>query len=177
MEIFLNFINELFKDLKRPSTANIIYFICGIIELIIVISLISPFYIRCEFLDQVKMRTNICDSDLFVRIALIGIIAYTLVVIIRKILIQIFSQKSESKLYKRYALLYTIDNILDTFSAIFCLLFICAVFIQFYKTQVIFLSHSAWMIYIVVSIRFITLISARTFANNLEIINKAVGNK
>lgn len=177
MEILLSFIDKLFKDLKIPSISNSIYFICGIIELVIVISIISPFYISCEFLDQIKMRANIYDKDLFVWCALGGVIVYTLVVIIRKILFSVFSRKSKSEPYNMYALLYTVDNIVDTFSAIFCLLFICAVFIQFYKTQVVFLSSSALMIYIIISIRFIILISARTFANNLEIINKAVGNK
>lgn len=159
---------------KRPSISNIIYFLCGIIEIIIVISLLSPFHISCNFLDKIEMNTNVTNNDLFVRIAFWGLIVYIIVRVIRKILFYAFPQKDESELRYFHAAIYAIDDIIDALSALLSFLFVFAVFIQFYKSQIVFTSFFAWAIYIIVAIRFLAFIWARTFVKNLEVIDKAL---
>lgn len=181
MEFLLDLGKILCKDLlehvKRPSLPNFVYFICGIIEIIIVLSMISPFHIKCDFMSKIEMNTNISNTDLFIRIAFGGLIVYFIVREIRNKLFRAFPQKDESELRYFHATLYTIDDIVDTFSSILSLLFISATFIYYYKTQVIFTSFIAWAVYIIVAIRFLALIGSRAFAKNLENIDKALNNQ
>ncbi|MBQ6885039.1 MAG: hypothetical protein IJN56_04800 [Clostridia bacterium] len=178
MEFLLNLAKNIFKDLlepqKRPSLSNIIYFVCGIIEIIIIISIISPFHISCDFMNNIEMNADISNTGCLIHIAFWGLLVYIIVREIRKKLFRAFPQKDESELRYFHAFIYVVDDIVDVFSSIFSLLFILAVFIQFYKTQVVFASFYACVIYVIVAVRFFALIGSRAFAKNLEIIDKAL---
>lgn len=162
---------DLLEEKTRPSMSIIIYLVCGLIEILCIVSLISPFHFSMGFLDDVNWTENIADNSLIVRVAFWSLIVYLLVCIVRKTIVRLFQEKNETLLRNVYAIVYTIDDLIDLIVAGASLVFVIAVFIQVYKDGTILLSFYALCIYVAILIRFLSFLGCRFFVNNLKIID------
>uniref|UniRef100_UPI00405600C9 hypothetical protein n=1 Tax=Acetatifactor sp. TaxID=1872090 RepID=UPI00405600C9 len=165
---------DLLEEKARPSMSIIIYLVCGLIEILCIVSLISPFHFSMGFLDDVNRTGNIADNSLIVRVAFWSLVVYLLVCVVRKTIVRLFQEKNETLLRNVYAIVYTIDDLIDLIVAGASLVFMIAVFIQVYKDGTILLSFCTVCIYVAISIRFFSFLGCRFFVNNLKIIDGAL---
>lgn len=94
---------DLLEEKMRPSMSIIIYLVCGLIEILCIVSLISPFHFSMDFLDDVNWTGNISDNSLIVRVAFWSLVVYLLVCIVRKTIVILFQEKK-----KHYSAMFTL---------------------------------------------------------------------
>ena len=168
---FLEFIRD---EEKRPSLSNILFLLCGFIGILCAFSLISPFHFSTAILDKVSWKGSLSDKDLIVQMSIGVLVLRVLVYIIKEVGIHVFQEKLENQLRLIYATLYTISDIADLASSIILLFFIIAVFVQVYKTRIMFASFKACCIYVVIGVRFFAFLWYRFRARNLKIIDRVL---
>lgn len=159
---------------KRPSLSNIIYLLCGFIGMLCVFSLISPFHFSTAMLDEVSWTANLSNSDLIVQMSIGTLVLSFLVYIVKEVGVRIFQEKTDNKLRLIYATIYTIHDLVDLVGSIVLLFFITAVFIQVYKTRIMYVSFGACCIYVVIGFRTLKFLWYRFRAHNLKIIDRAL---
>ena len=166
---------------NRPSLSNLLYFIGGLIEIIITISKVAPFRISSDFLDKINWANNFSTSNMLVRIAFWSAIAYILIHILCMYIKKLIKHLDEKinhtnhtvlKLQKAWITIQTIDDTIDLIASVTSFIFIIIVFIQQYKTGKVLFSNGVQIIYFLIAIRFVFLIVIRFYIKNCNIVNK-----
>ena len=108
---------DLLEEKPRPYLSVIIYIICGLIELLCIVSVIAPFHVSINFLDNIKWARSINDNDLITRVTFWSTIVYLGVFLARKEIDRriwrLFWGKKEILLLHVSAIIYTIDNLIE----------------------------------------------------------------
>lgn len=166
-------INLLGKE-KRPFISTLIYLLCGLLGIVSLISIISPFHFNCSLIDGVEWNETLTDSAKIVSLTFAILIAYLIVYILRKTVVYAFKNIKNSQLRVIYSIAYTIDDIMELVAAIFALVFMISVFIQMYKTQTFFQSGKAYFIYVIIGIKCLDFIFNHFRAHNLKVIDNVI---
>lgn len=165
---------DLLEEKRRPSLSIIIYIVCGLIEILCIVSVISPYHFSIKYLDDVNFTGMVTDSDLIVRAAFGSMVIYLLVCIVRKIIVRLFQEKNDASLRKAYAIVYTIDDLVDLVVAGTSLVFIIAVFVQVYQSGTMFMSFYATCVYGVILFRVFAFLGYRFYVKNLAVIDSVL---
>ena len=136
--------------------------------------MISPYHFSIKFIDGVNFTGRVTDSDLIVRVAFRSMVIYLLVCIVRKIIVRLFQEKNDAFLRNAYAIVYTIDDLVDLITAVTSLVFIIAVFVQVYQSGTIFMSFYAIYVYGLILFRFFAFLGYRFYVKNLADIDSVL---
>lgn len=163
-----------FKKKDRCYVSTLAYIFCGILSFFSVASLILPFTINISFIDNIVWKTDLTNNSSLVNVALMFAIISTLSSIVRYCVIR----KTDSLNNERYsnitAIFHTIEDIVDLFASLFSLLFMIAVFLQIYNSQLFFLSPKTYVIYPFIAYRVLDYLWDLFKTRNLTIIKKAL---
>ena len=159
---------------NRPSLSKLIYLSCGLLGVICLISMVSPFHFSWSLIDNVSGDANWADDNSVLNITFWMVIAHLFVFVLRKIAVRVFQNISNSELRIIYSTAYTIDDIVEFVAAVFSLVFMFSVFIQMYKTQMLFQSGKAYFIYIIIGIKCMDFIFNHFRARNLKVIDNVI---
>ena len=98
-------------------------------------------------MDNVEWKTNLDDKNILINIATASCVIYGIIYIIRKVIVRIFQEKNNAELRIIYANIYTADDIVELGNSILMLLCMITVFVQFYKTNILYISMKFILIY------------------------------
>lgn len=166
-DIFKNYFE---KDI-RPSFSNVIYLFSGVLLFFSIFIKILPFSCNIECLKSFLWNDNLKYHTFIVVVAFCAIIVHMITCVIKKIFVFISRKTSKNTQRDLYLAVHTIDDIVDLIVSIIVFAFMFTIFIQVYKTGVLFSCSYALFIYAIVSIRFISFLGSRFRFQNLKIIN------
>ncbi len=165
---------EILKFNNRPFISKILYCIsCTLLVLTIIINnglVILDF----NWLNKVKLMRQLSDNESIIKIAVIMGIIHIVFTCSKKCILHIFKDQPEEKLYNKYAIIYSIDDVIDLLSSIVICSFMVSVFIQIYKTGVFFSSIGAIFIYVIVVVETLKLIYMKFYGHSKNIINNVL---
>ena len=159
---------------KKMSLSTLLYLISAVFILLCVIMCILPFHLTFPFVDNIEWDANLNDKNLLVNISVASCVIYLITYIIRKAVVRIFQEKSNSELRIIYSNIYTVDDVVELGNSILVLLCIITVFIQFYKTHILFLSMKSGLIYGIILVKTGGFCILHFRRKNLEIIDKVL---
>lgn len=176
LKIIKDTIDIFFGESNRPYLAKILYLIDGIIILCsvlfqctnIVICLTKVKYL--DWINYIMLKQFISDNDVLVLFSLWLIIASFLYKISKN---NIVIKLLEKEIIDLLALVYTIGDILDLFTAVIVTFLYMSVFIQYLKTGVLYLSIKSIVIYIFIIINYLDILITRYYYKNLKICKKS----
>ena len=159
---------------NRPSLSKLMYLSCGLLGVICLISMVSPFHFSWSLIDNVSWDANWADDNRVLNFAFWMTIIHIFVFVLRKIVVRVFQNISNSELRIIYSTAYTIDDIVELIAAIFTLAFMFSVFIQMYKTQIFFQSGKAYFVYAIIGINCVDFIFNHFRVRNLKVIDNVI---
>lgn len=165
---------KILEQDNRPSLSKLIYLSCGLLGVISLISMISPFHFSWSLFENVSWNANWDSNNSVLNFTFEMLITHLCVFALRKITLHICKNTSNSKLRIIYSTAYTIDDIVELAAAILSLVFMFSVFIQMYKTQTFFQSGKAYFIYAIIGNKCINFIFNRFRVRNLQIIDSVI---
>lgn len=125
---------------KKMSLSTLLYLVSAGFILLCIIMRILPFPLEFAFMDNVEWKTNLDDKNILINIATASCVIYGIIYIIRKVIVCIFQEKNNAELRIIYANIYTADDIVELGNSILMLLCMITVFVQFYKTNILYIS-------------------------------------
>ena len=171
---FVKGIIKLLGKEKRPFVSTLSYLLCGLLGIVSLISIISPFHFSWSLIDGVEWNKPLTNNEMIVSFTFVILIAYLIVYILRKTIVYAFKNVKNSQLRVIYSIAYTIDDIVELIAAIFSLTFMMSVFIQMYKTQTFFQSVRAYFIYAIIGIKCVDFIFNHFRVRNLKVIDNVI---
>lgn len=165
---------ELLKCKNKPALSVLLYIFSGMIGLLSIISLISPFHINVGFLDNIVWKDNIANDDLLIKITFQIVVICFIFKILGRTIINFYQKKTNMEVRIIYVRVYTIEDILDLLCSIFCLLLMLSVFIQIYNTRILFISWKACFVYIWILSKVFDFWYRRFEVVNLKIIDNVL---
>lgn len=169
-------LDRFFEAKHKPYISILLYVFSGIMVGICIVTLVVPFRCSTEFLDDIVWIANLSNESVIVRLTFGASLAYIVYCLIRKILVRVHQEAPGKTLKRIYTFLYTVDDIIDLLAAICTSLFAVSVFLQMYKTGILFVSTKAISVYIWIAARVLAFV-ARGFAyHNSKIIEGVIKN-
>ena len=165
---------SILESKNRPSLSNLLYFVGGIMEIIILISVVAPFQISSDFLDNINWSNNFSASNILVKVAVGGAIIYIIIHIICVLIKKRFTYTNNLKFKRAWICVQTIDDTIDLIASVTSFIFIATIFIQQYKTGEILVSKMAQIIYFLIAVRFLFLIIFRFYLKNRNIVEQII---
>lgn len=165
---------QMFSKERRPFVSTLIYLIGGLLEVMSLISIVSPFHFGWSFIDEVNWNKNLTDNEKIVSLTCVILVVYLVVYILRKAIVYVFKNTTNSQLRVIYSIAYTIYDIVELIAAFFCCVFMISVFIQMYKTHIFFQSGKAYFIYGIIGIKCIDFSFNHLRIRNLKIIDSVI---
>lgn len=159
---------------------NLIYVFCGIFEAAYFVYIIFPFkininqLIKLEILEWFQIEALLNYDMLLVKVALWSIIAHIVTYVVKGLVLYFKQYQNDNDYAKIAAVWYTVCDLVDLIGALMVLIFLQAVFIQYYQTGVLFCSNSAKFIYFIIAFRTTKFIICRHHASNLKLIYVAI---
>lgn len=164
-----------FFELKhKPYASILLYVFSGIIVGLCVVTLIVPFHCSTEFLDSIVWTADLKNENIIVQLTFWISLVYIAYRLVRGTIVGVYQEAPGKKLKRIYTFLYTIDDILDLIAAICSALFATSVFLQMYKTGILFVSTKAIGIYIWIAIRALEFVVCRFAYHNSKIISGVI---
>ena len=167
-------LDGFFEAKHKPYTSILLYVFSGIMVGLCVVTLVVPFRCSSEFLDGIVWTANLSNESIVVRLTFGISLTYIVYGLVRGFLVRVYQEASGKKLKKIYTFLYTVDDLLDLIAAICSVLFAASVFLQMYKTGILFVSAKAIGIYIWITIRALEFAVRRFAYHNSKIISGAI---
>ncbi len=167
-------LDGFFEVKHKPYVSILLYVFSGIMVGLCVVTLIVPFHCSAEFLDGIIWTTNLNNESIVVRLTFWISLAYIVYRLVREAIVSVYREAPRKKLKRIYIILHTIDDILDLIAAICSVLFATSVFLQMYKTGILFVSTNAIGIYIWITIRALEFVVRRFAYHNSKIISRVI---
>lgn len=159
---------------NRPSVSNLLYFIGGLMEIIILISMVSPFQIGSEFLDKINWTNSFSDSNKLAKVAFWGVIIYIIIHVLCILAKDLFTYAKNSIFKQVWVYTQTVDDTIDLIASITSFIFIATVFIQQYKTGEILIGKEIQFVYFIIAFRFLNLIIYHFYHKNRNIVEGTI---
>ena len=119
-------IDSLSKE--KIATAVALYLISASILFVCVIMKMVPFNLLFSFMDDVQWNMNLNDKNLLVNFSFLSCVIYLIVYFLRKVIINVYQDKSNSELRLIYANIYTVEDIAEFCNSILILVCMLTVF-------------------------------------------------
>lgn len=159
---------------KKMSLSTLLYLVSAGFILLCIIMRILPFPLEFAFMDNVEWKTNLDDKNILINIAIASCVIYGIIYIIRKVIVRIFQEKNNAELRIIYANIYTADDVVELGNSILMLLCMITVFVQFYKTNILYISMKFILIYGIILIKAGGFCILHFKRKNLENIDKVL---
>ena len=159
---------------NRPSVSNLLYFIGGLMEIVILVSMVSPFHISSNALDNINWSNNFTTSNILVKVSFLAVIIYIILHFFCMFIKDRFKAANNSKFRQVWICVHTIDDTIDLLTSITSFIFVSTVFIQQYKTGEILITGGVQFIYLLIAVRFLFLIIYRFYLKNRHIVENGI---
>lgn len=163
-------------DKKKIALSISLYLISAGFLLMCLIIYMLPFRIDVSFIDNIKWNANLNDNNFLINIAVVSCAIYLLEYIGRKVIVWICAEQGIVKMRNIYANIYTVNNIVELINSLLILLAVMTIFIQYYKTGILFLTGKSIVIYGVVLVKTGIFIVLHFRYKNLKIIDNVLNN-
>lgn len=170
-------ISTIIKFLERkdrPSIASLLFLVCGILEVLSLVSTISLFRISTTFLDEITWEKMLEDGELIVSITFWVFVLYGIICCVRKCITKAMWKKRNFEIREIFAKAHAFSDVAELLCAIVSLFFMFSVFVQVYKSSILFISNKSCIIYSLIGYKACDFLFQCSKFKNLEIIDRVV---
>jgi len=167
----INQIVELLEKKDRPYLSSIIYFICGIIMIIVSFIQVLPVKINIDYFNNIDFEAKLDDNSYIVILTLVLWILYVIMFVIRRVAIHFSNKLSDEIFNNRCVILYSVEDTIDLITSITSLVFILTASLQFYKTEQLYVTALAVILYSFIGLKFLSFVLHKIYYHNKKIIN------
>ena len=114
----INQIVELLEKKDRPYLSSIIYFICGIIMIIVSFIQVLPIKINIDYFNKIDFEAKLDDNSYIVILTLVLLILYVIMFVIRRVAIHFSNKLSDEIFNNRCVILYSVEDTIDLITSI-----------------------------------------------------------